>query len=287
MPITVPDSSWCRVKSSEAGVACSCPYANVHKCHRYYASLYVLGEVKMITSIGDDKKAELDKFWKQSGLVPVIAEDDTGIGGPEGSPSSFSNFCPEVAYRHFSYYASYLARYVDEIDKESGRRIAERECIKNDWRYEWGFLSACHFLDCSVYNLVDGFNSKGVGKFDRLAHSNVVVLIGRMEQCLDSNDPSGVLHAASNILETMAKDVLGDENLANKTLGSFIEKYKKESSLPEEIKNVVGAIYNLRNTMPLSGHGSISEPNIAMQDAIVIAAATKFAVEIEYRAKKI
>lgn len=127
----------------------------------------------------------------------------------------------------------------------------------------------------------------GIGQFDRLAHSNVVALIGRMEKCLECNDPSGGLHAASNILETMAKDVLGDENLANKTLGSFIEKYNKESSLPEEVKSVVGTIYNLRNTMPLSGHGSTNEPNIDMHDAIVIAAATKFVVEIEYRAKKI
>lgn len=176
---------------------------------------------------------------------------------------------------------------MDEIDKDVGQRVAEREGIENDWRYEWGFLAACHFLDCSVYNQVDNFNSKGIGKFDRLAHSNVVVLIGRMEKCLESNDPSGVLHVASNILETMAKDVLGDEKLANQTLGSFIEKYKKESSLPNEVRNVVGAIYNLRNTMPLSGHGSTNEPNINMQDAIVIAAATKFVLEIEYRAKKI
>ncbi|RPA58880.1 hypothetical protein EGC86_18455 [Shewanella frigidimarina] len=285
MPITVPDSSWYRAKSSEAGVACSCPYANVHKCHRYYASVYMLGEVRMITSISDDKKSELDEFWNQSGLAPVIAEEDTGVSGSEGKSSSFSNFCPEVSYKYFRYYASYLSRYVDEIDKDSGQRIAERENIEGDWRYEWQFLSACHYLECSVYDQVDEFNSKGIGKFDQLAHSNIVVLIGRMENCLESNDPSGVLHAASNILETMAKDVLGDERLANQTLGSFIDKYKNESSLPVEIKNVVGNIYNLRNKMPLSGHGSTDTPNINMQDAIVIAATTKFIVEIEYRTK--
>ena len=108
-----------------------------------------------------------------------------------------------------------------------------------------------------------------------------------MESCLESNDPAGVLHAASNILETMAKDVLGDGSLTNQTLGGFIDKYKNESSLPLEIKNVVGNIYKLRNKMPLSGHGSTETPNINIQDAIVIAAATKFIVEIEYRTKKI
>ena len=49
----------------------------------------------------------------------------------------------------------------------------------------------------------------------------------------------------------------------------------------------MGQIYDLRNKMPLAGHGSTNTPNITMQDAIVIAAATKFIVEIEYRTKKI
>jgi len=47
MPITVPDSSWYRARSAEVNAPISCPYENVHKCHRYYASLYMLGEVKI------------------------------------------------------------------------------------------------------------------------------------------------------------------------------------------------------------------------------------------------
>lgn len=247
----------------------------------------MLGEVRIITSINVDKKEALDAFWENSGLLPVIAEDDTGISGFDGKPSSFSNFCPEVSFTYFHYYASYLAKYVDEIDKDCGHRIAERENIPNDWRYEWMHVSACHYLDCSVYSQVHDFNSKGIGKFDKLAHSNVVVLIGRMEQCLENNDPSGVLHAAANILETTAKDIIKSDIIDNQTLGSFIEKYKKESALPSDIKDIVGKIYSLRNKMPLSGHGSTSSPNINMHDAIVIAAATKFIVEIEYRTIKI
>jgi hypothetical protein len=247
----------------------------------------MLGEVGMTTSISDNKKEELEAFWKKSEILPVIAEGDTGISGPKGKSSSFSNFCPEVSFTYFGYYASYLAKYADEIDSDTGHRIAEREKVANDWRYQWAFLNACHFLDCSVYSQVHEFNSKGIGKFDQLAHSNVVFLIGRMEHCLETNDPSGVLHAAANILETTAKDIIGSEKIANQTLGGFIEKYKNQSMLPEEIKNVVGSIYGLRNNMPLSGHGSTSTPNINMQDAIVIAAATKFVVEVEYRTKKI
>lgn len=287
MPITVPDASWYQSKSAERNVPSSCPYANVHKCPRYYASLYMLGKARVTTSISDEKVRDLDSLWKESGLLPVIGEEDTGITGSEGKITSFSNFCPEVSFTFFRLYASYLGRYVDEIDKDCGQRVAERENIPGDWRYEWGFLCECHYLDCAVYSQVNEFNSKGIGRFDRLAHANVVVLIGRMEQCLEKNDPAGVLHAAANILETTAKDIIKSDSIKNQTLGGFIDKYKLESSLPEDIKSVVGKIYSLRNTMPLSGHGSTQAPSITMQDAVVIAAATKFIVEVEYRLAKI
>ncbi|MBA6101717.1 hypothetical protein [Pseudomonas monteilii] len=287
MPITVPDLSWYQSKSSERNAPTSCPYANVHKCPRYYASIYMLGEARVTTSISDNKVEALDAFWKESGLLPVIEEEDTGISGSNGKTTSFSNFCPEVSFTYFNYYASYLGRYVDETDKDCGHRTAERENIPGNWRYEWGFLTECHYLDCAVYNKVEDFNSKGIGRFERLAHSNIVVLIGRMEQCLEKNDPAGVLHAAANILETTAKDIIKSDSVNNQTLGSFIDKYTNESSLPENIKSVVGKIYSLRNTMPLSGHGSTQAPSITMQDAVVIAAATKFIVEVEYRMAKI
>lgn len=287
MPVTVPDSSWYRGKSVERDAQFSCPYANVHKCPRYYASVFMLGEAKLITSIADDKKEALDSLWAESGLLPVIAEDDTGICGDERKLSSLSNFCPEVSFTYFRYYASYLARYADKIDSDVGHRIAEREKIPNDWRYEWGSMSACHYLDCGVYSQVHNYNSRGIGKFDGLAHSNVVTLMGRMERCLENGDPTGVLHAAANVLETTAKDILKSGSIENQTFGSFYEKYRKNSKLPDEIIGAVEKIYKLRSETPLSGHGSTMTPSMDMYDAIVIAAATKFVVEIEYRAREI
>lgn len=287
MSIIIPDSSWYRAKCSENNAPFSCPYANEHKCLRYYSSLDMLGEVKIITSISIDKKEELEEFWSNSGLLPVVSEDDTAISSCNSKPISFSNFCPEVTFKFFGYYASCLTKYNDDLDKDSGYTIAKRENLHNDWRYEWEYLTACHFLECGVYGQVHDFNSKGIGKFDKLAHANVLILLARMEQCLESNDPTGVLHAAANILETTAKDIVKSENIQDRTLGSFIEKYKIESKLPDDIKEVVGRIYDLRNKMPLSGHGSIKKPQINMNDAIIIAATTKFIVEIEYRSRSI
>lgn len=160
MSTTIPDSLWYRRKSSEGNAPACCPYANVHKCPRYYESLYLLGKAGIITSISDAKIASLDALWSPSGLLPVIAEEETSISGTHGNWSAFSNICPEVSFAYFNYYASYLAKYVDEIDSDCGRKIAEREKIPGDWRYKWGFLTPCHFLECSVYSQVHGFNSK-------------------------------------------------------------------------------------------------------------------------------
>ncbi len=287
MSVTIPDSSWYRRKSSEANVPPLCPYANVHRCPRYYGSIDILGREGMITSISSDKKDELDILWERSGLRPVIAEDDTSMTIIDDKLSSIGNFCPEVSFKFFHYYASHMMKYLDGIDKGIGHRRAEEEKLENDWRYAWYNITACHYLECSIYDQVEEYNTKVIGKFDELAHPNVVSLIGRMERCLENDDPSGALHAAANIIETTAKDIIDSPNIQNQTLGSFLDKYKNESALPSELKEIVAKIYNLRSRMPLSGHGSTSSPDLNMHDAIIIAATVKFIVEIEYRMKKI
>ena len=284
MSLIIPDLEWYRNKSIQMDTPNSCPYANYYKCPRFFDSIDMLGDAGVITSINVKNKEDLDTFWERSGLSPIIAEDETSISN---NNNTFSNFCPEVSFKYFGYYAKFLAKYSDDTDKENGYRIAEKDNLPNDFRYQWEYATACHFLDCSVYNQIHDFNLSKIGKFDRLVHSNVLNLIGRMEQCIENNDPPGVLHAAASILETATKDIIQSNGIENQTLGSYIEKYYKESKLPNDIKEIVGKIYKLRNTMPLSGHGSTSEPNMNMHDAIVIAAATKFIVEIEYRIKNI
>ncbi|MFW8602500.1 hypothetical protein ACOHYD_13610 [Desulfobacterota bacterium M19] len=287
MPIIVPDLTWYKQKSIEAKVPPECPYSNVHKCYRYYASLYMLGQARMITSMSDEKITELDTYWKKSELFPVIEEEDTGTSGCENKVSTFSNFCPEVSFTYLSYYADYLTEYADYIDKDVGCSIAKRENIDNDWRFYWARVNATHYLDCNVYNRVKKFNSKPKNKFDDSVHENIIILIKRMEICLENKDCSGVIHASANIFETMAKDIIDSGNIENQTLGSFIGKFNNESKLPENFKTVVKEIYLLRNKSPISGHGSTKPSQVSMEDAIVIAALTKSIVEIEYRARTI
>lgn len=286
MPITVPDQKWYRNISAELELAPECPCANVHRCPRYFSSMGLLGKARMITAISEDKNSELEEFWRKTDLLPVVEEEDSSISGDERRWTCFSNFCPEVAGSYLGQYASYLCRHADEIDRDSGQRIALRDGIPGDWRGDWASVSACHYTQCRAYTQVKNFHDNSSQRNFGFAHANVLLLLKRMDQCLDAKDPTGVLHAAANIVETAAKDLLGDKSLANQTFGGFAQKYENESALPEKLKAVALEIYKLRNTMPLSGHGSTGVPDMTLHDAIVIAAATKFLVEVEYRSRR-
>lgn len=284
MSITVPDYRWYKEKSLEKAVPSECPFANVHSCPRYYESLYMLGEVHMITKMGSDTIKELDALWEKSKIKPILEEEMTYIYGGDGKNSTFGNFCPEVSYKYLSYYADYMSKYADCIDQEHGAKTAEYENINNDYRYVWAIVKETHYLDCSVFNKVKAYNSERNYKLNNLVHKNIVILIDRMEVCLEEEDYSGVLHASASVFETMAKDIIDSEAIENQTLGGFIAKFNKESSLPDNLKAIVKEVYNLRNTTPISGHGSTKSSQISFDDALVIVALTKAIVEIEYRA---
>ena len=113
-------------------------------------------------------------------------------------------------------------------------------------------------------------------------HPNIRLLVKRMDDALANEDFSQVLHASATIFETMAKDIIPLPGVQNQSLGSFFERYRKDSLLPAEILDYILAIYNSRSTTPLAGHGSTEPPNIGMDVAVVLAEMTKAFVRIEY-----
>jgi len=284
----IPDKSWYVEESKKRSAMLACPYANAHKCPRYYESIVLLSRISMISGIPSDKMAELDFFWKGTNFSALCEEEVPSITQSEyGQLHSVSNFCPEVSFKYLFYYADYMHKYADGIDKDFGHERAEREKLENDWRYTWSIVRATFYLDCELYERVKKFNEELGSNYLSGLHPNIVLQVSRMDTCLDNGDATGALHAAANILETMAKEITANPKVANETLGSFFEQYKKLSSLPEKLKEAVLEIYKLRNTTPTSGHGSLQESNLTLMDAISIAAMTKVTLEIEYRAKHI
>ena len=110
---------------------------------------------------------------------------------------------------------------------------------------------------------------------------NIRVLVNRMESSLEQNDFAGVLHSSASIFETLAKDVVALPTVENQTLGSFFERYKKDSKLPEPVLDFILETYNRRNTEPIAGHGQLKEPTITKEEAVVLSEMTKAFVRIE------
>jgi len=146
-----PDTEWYENISKEKLLPLRCPHANVHKCPRYYASLYLLGETGITTKISKEKTVKLDQLWDESDLLPVIAEHDAGISYSDGVVHNITNFCPEVTHEIYGLFASSLYRYSDEIDKDYAHQQLEKHSEKNDWRWVWSSLAEMHFSGCPVY----------------------------------------------------------------------------------------------------------------------------------------
>lgn len=117
-------------------------------------------------------------------------------------------------------------------------------------------------------------------------HPNIRTLVARMDGAFEQEDYSNVLHASASIFETMAKDIIGIPSIQDQTLGGFFGLYRTDSELPEEILNYILETYNKRNSTPLAGHGSLSVPDIAKKDALILVEMTKAFVRIEYRMQR-
>jgi len=116
-------------------------------------------------------------------------------------------------------------------------------------------------------------------------HPNIRLLVSRMENSLETEDYSGVLHSSASIFETMAKNVVGIPTVQDKTLKSFFERYKLDSNLPESVLDFILDTYDKRNITPLAGHGSLNEPDMNKEQAVILSEMTKTIVRIEAKLK--
>ncbi len=154
MPTEIPDINWYTSISGRKGVQPRCPFATVNNCPRFYQSLSLLGEAGS-TRIDSKEDKRLLKRWKKSDLWPKTNEYATSITEPECAPHTFSNFCPEVAYDRFGYFASFLARYADEIDiNVEHAKLGKEGVSAKDWRWSWASISKMHYAECPLYSVL-------------------------------------------------------------------------------------------------------------------------------------
>jgi hypothetical protein len=153
LPTLAPDIHWCTSISERKHVQPRCPFTTAKVCPRFYQRLSLLGKVGS-TQINPEQDEDLLQLWKKSDLWPLTMEYATSISGAEGNPRIFSNFCPEVTYDRFGYFASFLAD-ADEVDTGVAHtKLREEGALPDDWRWYWASLSAMHYTECPIYSVL-------------------------------------------------------------------------------------------------------------------------------------
>jgi len=154
MPTVIPDLNWYISVSDTKKLQPRCPFATVKSCPRFYQSLSLLGGAGS-TRIDTEEDKRLQKYWENSDLWPPTLEYATSISGSPGDPHIFSNFCPEVSFDRFGYFASLLGRYADEIDIGIAHKRLELEgASANDWRWGWSAILEMHYTECPIYSIL-------------------------------------------------------------------------------------------------------------------------------------
>jgi hypothetical protein len=105
------------------------------------------------TAIDPAEDSELLERWKRTDLWPVVREQATSIKGPSDEPHVFSNFCPEVSFDRFGWFASHLGYHSDEIDSDFAcRRLKDQGAGPSDWRWLWSLVAPMHYSDSPLYS---------------------------------------------------------------------------------------------------------------------------------------
>lgn len=102
------------------------------------------------------------------------------------------------------------------------------------------------------------------------APDSLQLLYGRARTLLARGDYAGVVHACASMLELQAKLVCGDPLLFNKSLGTFLNRYKQRSLLNAELVTYIEQVFKARNRIPGAGHGSPGEYIVDRATAVML-----------------
>ncbi|MBN1971794.1 MAG: hypothetical protein JW870_20715 [Candidatus Delongbacteria bacterium] len=150
----IPTLQWYTSISEKKRLTPRCPFANIYRCPKYYDSLYLL-ESTGATSMTDQDVKELNKYWDERKLKFGLREEMPSIAEKNDEFSLLINFCPEVAYLRFGYFASSLSVFADGYDIHERHRYLEREKVdRNDWRWYFQSLTPLHYTECSYYSIL-------------------------------------------------------------------------------------------------------------------------------------
>ena len=153
MNMVNPNIEWYLSKSKSARVTPRCPIASAELCPRYYCSLSLLSDNEITTKITEKDRARLDKKWEP--FKPTIIEEEPDIIRVDNKFAGVRNFCPEVSFDRFGYFASSIHRYADELDIDlAHKRLAEDGVNSTDPHWSWSTVTPLHYTECREYSIL-------------------------------------------------------------------------------------------------------------------------------------
>lgn len=174
---------------------------------------------------------------------------------------------------------SQIAETIADLVRARILGVADVNAVLEDEKIGFRIIGESHADACVQVASVEELDDKE----SDAEHPNIRTLLKRMDVLLEERDTSGVLHASATIFETLAKDVVNNPQVANETLGSFIEQYRKKSALAGPLLDFMFRVYKRRNTEPLAGHGHLSEPTVTLEEAQLLRDFTRMIVRHERR----
>jgi hypothetical protein len=148
MKIINPTIEWYILVSQNHNFPPRCPFASAYRCPRYYQSLSLLGESGISTRIDPEEDAMLLENWRESDLWPLTGEQSTSVSGSPGK-YSFSDFCSEVSFEIFGWFASALTPYYDNFAKNL---VHSTLPDAGDWRWQWEHIQPLHYSQCPLFS---------------------------------------------------------------------------------------------------------------------------------------
>jgi len=143
-----PDLKWCSDISQRRLIPTRCRFASVDLCPRYFLSLGLLGNSGVMTKLDQAEDARLTAKWSRHPLWPRTAEQEPSVF----NKAIYSHFCPEVMFDTFGLFASGLAEYPGELDRDLAHQsLGRKHAAGGDWRWQWAQVHAMHYSDCPQY----------------------------------------------------------------------------------------------------------------------------------------
>ena len=149
-----PTLEWYKSISAKYNLSPRCPFASSYKCPIYYQSLSLLKDTGA-TKLDEKEDTQLEEYWEKSKLNPILKEEMPGVTTKNKKFTALYNFCPEVTFLRFRYFAEMLSEFADEIDKDVRyTELEKRNIDTNDWRWYFQYLTPQHYTDSSYYSIL-------------------------------------------------------------------------------------------------------------------------------------